>query len=233
MSNVLLKAVRRNENELKKNASRRLRTGGFIPATIYGQSEDPVSVKFNTLEFKDILKDHSISNLILDIHVKADGKDKKETTIIKEIQKGPINAEFLHVDFLRIQMKKEVETIVPVAILNEEESIGVKEESGVVQHGLRELHISCLPADIPEKIEYDIKELHIGQNIRISDLAAIDGVKILNHPEEVIVSIIHPTHLAVEQPAAAEEVEVGAEAEVIEPELITKEKASDKEKEEE
>ncbi|MBM3706999.1 MAG: 50S ribosomal protein L25 [Actinobacteria bacterium] len=230
MRSILLKAETRNKDELKKNSSRRLRNEGFIPATIYGQSEEPVSVKFNTQEFKDIIKGHSISNLILDIQIKSDGRDKKETTIIKEIQRGPISADLLHVDFLRIQMKKEVETIVPVVILSEEESAGVKEEGGVVQHGLRELHVLCLPADIPEKVEYDIKELHIGHNIRVSDLAVMDGIKILNHPEEVIVSIIHPTHMVIEQPAA----EVGAELEeeAAEPELITKEKASAKEKEE-
>ncbi|MBM3709159.1 MAG: 50S ribosomal protein L25 [Actinobacteria bacterium] len=231
MSSVLLKAEVRNKDELKKNSSRRLRNEGFIPATIYGQTEEPVSIKFSIQEFKDIIKEHSISNLILDIHVKSDGKEKKETAIIKEIQKNPISAGFLHVDFLRIQMKKEVETAVPIVILNEEESVGVKEEGGVVQHGLRELHISCLPADIPEKIEYDIKELHIGHNIRVSDIAVADGIKILNHLEEVIVSIIHPTHMVIEQPAAEEEAEVAEEA--AEPELITKEKASGKEKEEE
>ncbi|MBE3095406.1 MAG: hypothetical protein IMZ52_10280 [Actinobacteria bacterium] len=123
-------------------------------------------------------------------------------------------------------MEKEVETTVPVVILNEEESIGVKEEDGVVQHGLRELHIACLPMQIPERITYDIIDLKMGHIIKVSDLIIDSEVRVLNHPEEIIVSIIHPTHLVVEE-VAVEEEEAAAE-----PEVILKEKVSDKEKEE-
>jgi len=223
MSNTVIKVVKRDKDELKKNSSRRLRAEGFIPATIYGLSQDPVSIKIDKKELKEILKNRSISNLILDMQFKDDGKEKKETTLIKEFQKDPISTDFLHIDFIRIQMKKEVETTVHVSIFNEEEAIGVKEGGGVVQHGLRELHIACLPADIPEKITYDIKELEMGQSVKVSDIAAVEGVRILNNPEEVIVSIIHPTHLVVEQPV--EEVEAEGE----EPEVIAKEKADEKE----
>jgi len=223
MSNIAIKVVKRNNDELKKNASRRLRAQGFIPATIYGLEQEPLSIKIDKKELKELLKDRSISNLILEMHIKDDGKDKKETTLIKEIQKDPLTTDYLHMDFIRIQMKKEVEATVHISILNEEESKGVKEDGGVVQHGLRELHILCLPADIPEKIVYDIKDLQMGQSVKVSDIVVDEGIKIINNPEEVIVSIIYPTHLVVEQPVVEEE----AEAE--EPELVAKEKAAEKE----
>ncbi len=120
-------------------------------------------------------------------------------------------------------MKTEVEASVHVSIINEESSVGVKEDGGVVQHGLRELHIACLPSDIPEKIIYDIKDLQMGESVKVSDIAIQDGIRIINNPEEVIVSIIYPTHLVVEQPVVEEEVEVE------EPELVAKEKAAEKE----
>ncbi|MBN1299280.1 MAG: 50S ribosomal protein L25 [Actinobacteria bacterium] len=221
MSNVALKVQKRNKEELKKNASRRLRSEGFIPAVVYGLSQEPVEVKIDTKEFKDTIKGRSLANLILDMHIKIDGKDKKETTLIKDMQKDPISAEILHIDFIRIQMKTEVEATVPLHILNEETSVGVKEEGGVLQHGLREIHLICLPADIPEAIEYDIKELHIGDNVRVSDIVLSDAIKILNNPEEVVVSIIHPTHMVVEEEAVAEE-EVEEE-----PELISKARESE------
>ncbi len=223
MSNTVIKVVKRDKDELKKNASRRLRAEGFIPATIYGQAAEPVSIKIDKKDFKELLKNRSISNLIFDMHFKDDGKEKKETTLIKEFQKDPISTDFLHIDFIRIQMKKEVETSVHISLLNEEEAIGVKEGGGVIQHGLRELRIACLPADIPEKITYDVKELEMGQSIKVSDITASEAISILNNPEEVIVSIIHPTHLVVEQPV--EEVEAEGE----EPEVIAKEKAEEKE----
>jgi large subunit ribosomal protein L25 len=224
MSNTALKVDKRSKEELKKNASRRLRTEVFIPAVVYGLAQKPLEIKINSKDFKDTIKGKSLSNLILDMHVKVDGKDKTETTLIKDMQKDPINADILHIDFIRIQMKTEVEATVPIHILNEEISTGIKEENGVLQHGLREVHIMSLPADIPDTLEYDIKELHIGENVRVSDLNVKEGIRILNNPEEVVVSIIHPTHLVVEEPVE-EEVEAAAEEE---PELITKAKDLDK-----
>ncbi|MBU4293426.1 MAG: 50S ribosomal protein L25 [Actinobacteria bacterium] len=226
MSNVSLKVESRSKEELKNNASRRLRAGGFIPATIYGQAEEPQSIKIDSRQLKEILKGKSSASLIIEMTMSIGGKNKKEITIIKETQKNPFTHEFTHIDFYRIQMEKEVETTVPVVILNEEESIGVKEEGGVVQHGLRELHIACLPMQIPERITYDILDLKMGRIIKVSDLIIGSDVRVLNHPEEIIVSIIHPTHLVVEE-VAVEEEEAAAE-----PEVISKEKVSDKEKEE-
>jgi len=226
MSNVSLKVEIRSKEELKNNSSRRLRAGGFIPATIYGQAEEPQSIKIDSRQLKEILKGKSTASLIIEMTMSIGGKNKKEITIIKDSQKNPFTHEFTHIDFYRIQMEKEVETTVPVVILNEEESIGVREEGGVVQHGLRELHIACLPMQIPERITYDIIDLKMGHIIKVSDLIIGSDIRVLNHPEEIIVSIIHPTHLVVEE-VAVEEEEAAAE-----PEVISKEKVPDKEKEE-
>ena len=224
MSNVAIKAEKRNDEELKRSAAGRLRAAGYIPGTIYGLAQDPLSIKLSRVEFKEIMKGKSLNNIILDMHVKTDGKEKKETALIKEVQQDPMNLEYLHIDFLRIEMKTEVEASVHVSIINEESSVGVKVENGVVQHGLRELHITCLPSDIPDRIEYDIKDLSIGHIIRVSDLILKDGIKVLNSPDEVIVSIVH-AHVEAE-PEAVAEVEEG---EAVEPEVLTGKKASDKE----
>ncbi len=226
MGNLALIVDKRDENEMRNNASRRLRSEGFIPAVMYGLGGDPVSIKIDGKKFKEMLKDKSISSLIFDIHINGAGKNKKETTIIKDIQRNPITREFQHLDFFRIEMEKEVEISVPVSIVNEEESLGVKEDGGVIQHGLRELHVSCLPVDIPERIEFDIKDLRMGDIVRVSEIEVEDKVKILNDPNEVVVSIIHPTHLVVEE--EVEEVEEEAVEE--EPEVIGKGKEEDREK---
>jgi large subunit ribosomal protein L25 len=224
MSNVAIKAEKRNKDELKRSAAGRLRAAGYIPGTIYGQSQEPLNIKFSRTEFKEVIKGKSINNIILDMHVKADGKEKRETALIKEVQQNPMNLEFLHIDFMRIEMKTEVETSVHVSIINEESSVGVKVENGVVQHGLRELHITCLPSDIPDRIEYDIKDLSIGHIIRVADLVLKEGIKVLNSPDEVIVAIVH-AHVA-EEPVAAAAVE---EAEAAEPVVLTGKKVSEKE----
>ncbi|NQT67759.1 MAG: 50S ribosomal protein L25 [Actinobacteria bacterium] len=225
MENIALAVEKRNDSEIKSNASRRLRNKNYIPAVVYGLKEEPVSVKIRGKEFKGLLKGRSIYSLIFDMHVDGAKKNKKETVLIKEFQRDPITREFLNVDFLRIQMEKEIETTVPIHIINEEVAVGIKESGGVLQHGLRELHIYCFPADIPEYIEYDIKDLDIGVTVRVSDINISDKIKILNDPEEVVVSIIHPTQLKEEEVA----VEEGAEEGIVEPEVIGKEKVEPEE----
>lgn len=219
MENIALAVEKRNDSEIKSNASRRLRNKHYIPAVVYGLKEEPVSVKIREKEFKGLLKGRSIYSLIFDMHIDGAKKNKKETVLIKEFQRDPITREFLNVDFLRIQMEKEIETAVPIHIINEEVAVGIKEGGGVLQHGLRELHIYCFPADIPEYIEYDIKNLDMGVTVRVSDINISDKIKILNDPEEVVVSIIHPTQLKEEELVTEEEAE-----EVVEPEVIGKEK---------
>jgi len=219
MENIALAVEKRNDSEIKSNASRRLRNKHYIPAVVYGLKEEPVSVKIREKEFKGLLKGRSIYSLIFDMHIDGAKKNKKETVLIKEFQRDPITREFLNVDFLRIQMEKEIETTIPIHIINEEVAVGIKEGGGVLQHGLRELHIYCFPADIPEYIEYDIKDLDMGVTVRVSDINISDKIKILNDPEEVVVSIIHPTQLKEEELVTEEEAE-----EVVEPEVIGKEK---------
>jgi large subunit ribosomal protein L25 len=225
MENIALAVEKRNDSEVKSSASRRLRNKHYIPAVVYGLKEEPVSVKIREKEFKGLLKGRSIYSLIFDMHIDGAKKNKKETVLIKEFQRDPITREFLNVDFLRIQMEKEIETTVPIHIINEEVAVGIKEGGGVLQHGLRELHISCLPADISEYIEYDIKDLDMGVTVRVSDINISDKIKILNDPEEVVVSIIHPTQLKEEEVA----VEEGAEEGIVEPEVIGKEKVEPEE----
>jgi large subunit ribosomal protein L25 len=232
MKNIDLQVELRNEEELKSRISRKLALVDYIPGVIYGLEKKPVSIKVKNKEISKLLKGHNISSVIFDIHLDQDGKDK-DAVIIKEYQRDPISRKLRHLDFLRIQMKKEIETSVPVRILNEEVAIGIKEDGGVLQHVLRELHIVCLPADIPEYIGYDIKDLGMNEIIRVENIEVDEKIRILNDPSEVLVSIIPPTELKEEEVEEiegeegeeGEEVEEGAE----EPELIGKKKPKDEE----
>lgn len=221
MGNIVLIAEKRKDVEIGSKSTRKLGRKDYIPATMYGLSKKPESIKIRGKNFKDLLKGQNVSSMIFDIDI-DDNTKKREAVIIKDYQRNPITREYIHLDFLRIQMEKEIDTSIPVKILNEEIAIGIKDGGGVLQHGLRELHISCLPIDIPKSIDYDIKDLDMGITIRVEDIEVSEKIKILNDPREVIVSIIHPTELKEEDLVTEEEEgeEVGAE----EPELIGKEK---------
>jgi len=219
MKNIVLKVEKRNDKEIKKGAANKLGREGYIPAVMYGLKKKPESIKVERKELVRLLKGHNISSIIFDIGLDEKSKDK-DAVIIKEYQKNPISSEIIHLDFLRIQMKTEIETSIPIRIVNDDIAVGIKEMGGVLQHGLRELHISCLPADIPEHIDYDIEDLGMNEIIRVESIEVDEKIKILNDPSEVIVSIIPPTELKEEEPVAEEE----GEEEMEEPEIVGKEK---------
>ncbi len=219
MKNIALKVEKRVEKEVKNNTARKLDRAGYLPAVMYGLKKEPASIKIERKKLTSLLKGHSISSVIFDIQLDEKSKDK-EAVIIKEYQRDPISREIIHLDFLRIQMEKEIETVVPVRIINEDIAVGIKESGGVLQHGLRELHIFCLPGNIPEKIDYDIKDLGMNEIIRVEDVEIDEKIKILNDPSEVIVSIIPPTELKEEELVTEEE----AEEEMEEPEIIGEKK---------
>jgi large subunit ribosomal protein L25 len=115
----------------------------------------------------------------------------------------------------------EVTINVSILVLNEEKAFGIKEEGGVLQHGIREIEISCLPKDIPEHITIDVSDLKIGEIIKIADIKVPENVKVLSDPEETVLTIIHASHLKVEEEAVVETIEE-------EPVVIKKEKAETK-----
>lgn len=219
MKNIALRVEKRNEKEVKNNTARKLDRADYLPAIMYGLKKEPAIIKIKRKELTTRLKGHSISSVIFDIQI--DEKSKvKEAVIIKEYQRDPISRKLMHLDFLRIEMKEEIETIIPVRILNEDIAIGIKDDGGVLQHGLREFRIRCLPVDIPEQIDYDVKELGMNEIVRVENIEIDEKIKILNGPSEVIVSIIPPTELKEEDLVTEEEEEEGTE----EPEIVGEKK---------
>jgi large subunit ribosomal protein L25 len=199
-----------------KGVARRLRSIGRIPAILYGENIENMSLSVNTKELKTILEKGAGTHTVLDLEIDADNKKVSEKAVIKEIQRDPLKGSYTHIDFLKIDLSKKIETSVPLIMIGE--SPGVK-EGGVLQHGLREIEIECLVKDIPKHIEIDVSSLNIGDTIRVSDISRLDGVKFLTQDEETVISIIHQMEF--------KEAEVIAEA--VEPEVIgEKEKETEK-----
>src|SRR5262245_32583460 len=139
--------------------------------------------------------------------------------MIKEHQVDPITDRVTHADFMRIAMDKAIR--VQVAIHHVGIAKGVKLQAGILDHPLREVEAECLPGDIPERIDVDIAELDLGKSLRVSDLTAPKGVKILTDPSMAFISVVAPT--IEKEPVAAVE---GAPVEApTEPEVIKKGKA--------
>jgi len=219
MSQIVIDAQRREP--AGKNANRRLRKAGRIPAVMYGRMKDPVVVSVDPQVVSDILHSESGHNTIFSVRV--DGLDPVNV-MVKEYQLDPLRGNLIHTDLLEIAMDKLLEVSVDIEVVGESE--GVKIGGGILDVVTRAIDIECLPGDIPESIEVDVSHLKINDYIRVKNLPVDPKYKILSDPDVVIVTVIPP----IKEEVAPVEV---APAGPAEPEVLKKGKAAEEPEEEE
>ncbi|MFK7816552.1 MAG: 50S ribosomal protein L25/general stress protein Ctc [Gammaproteobacteria bacterium] len=207
-----LNAELRNEQELGKAFSRRLRNTGKVPAVMYGGGEEPVSIMFDHNKLMHSLEQEAIYSHILTIDVAG----KSQRAILRDLQRHPYKPTILHMDLLRVREDVAINVHVPLHFLNEDTCPGVKLDGGVVSHNIVEVEISCLPKDLPEFIEVDVAELKLNDSLHLSDIKVPDGVTIveLAHGEDhdhVVVSI-HVKRAVEEETVVSDEAAEGDEA---------------------
>jgi len=198
-------------SERGKNANRRLREQGKVPAVIYGGGEDTISVALEHVSLMHSLEHEAVYSHILTINV--EGKPQK--TILREIQRHPYKPKILHMDLLRVREDTEINVHVPIHFINEEACHGVKLEGGAISHNLVEIEITCLPKHLPEFIEVDVADLKLNESIHLSELTVPEGATIveLTHGEghdHVVVSV-HVKRAVEEEPIVSEAEEAAAE----------------------
>ncbi len=207
-----------------KGEARRTRGAGRIPGVVYGAGKPTVPISLDRKALADLFREGAGENAIF--LLKLAGSDQSRHAMIRELQRDPVSRKPLHIDFVRVLMDVKVTVEVPVEIVGV--ARGVKTDGGVLDLVTREIEIECLPSNIPAHIAVDVSELGIGDAIRVSDLPPIEGVRIVDNPEKVVVHVAHPTRE--EEPVAA--VAEGA-AEPAEPEVLKKGKAVAEDEEEE
>jgi len=170
--------------ERGKNAARRLRLTGNVPATVYGLGKDPQAISVNTKEMTTVLKDPAGHNRVFNI--KCDGT--QEHAMAVDYQIDPVKHSLLHVDLQRVDVNKPVTVSVPIKAVGT--AYGVKTEGGFEEMVNREVRIECLPLDIPESIDVDVTDLRVGQAIRAKDLPASDTWTLADLDQRVLVHIM-------------------------------------------
>ena len=203
METNLKAKVRENSGSAQ---SRRSRGEGNIPAVVYGLGMEPVSVEIDAREFTNALKTEAGSNVIFNLEI---GKEKY-TALAREIQKHVYRNEFLHVDFIQVDLSQTVDADVQVNFTGI--PMGVKEEGGVVQTVNSTITITALPTNIPTSLDLDISELNVGDNLAAADVDLPEGVELANDEDNSILITITIPRAAVEE---EEEIE-GLEGEEVE-----------------
>jgi large subunit ribosomal protein L25 len=206
MEKVSLKALERKD--ITKPARKKSRNSGNVPGVYYSRHDKPIAIDVSEKALQPLVftsKTHLIS-------LEIEGKDEQEC-IIKDVQFDPVTDKVIHFDLLGLTRGEKLQLEIPVQLKGT--AVGIK-EGGIMQHTLHKLDIECLPKDIPEHLEIDVSELKLGDSIHVSELN-FEGIEILNSEDSLVVSVTHPK--IKEEPTLAdeeaEEVEEGAEPEVI------------------
>ena len=181
-----------------KGASRRLRLAGKIPAIVYGGELKPVSIQLDHEPVWLASQNEWFYSSILDLSLAGD----IQKVLLRDIQRHPYKQLIMHLDFQRVNENEVLNATVPLHFVNEDVSPAGKAADVAVTHELKEVHIACLPGNLPEFIEVDLAELKAGDIIYLSQLKLPAGVEIpalklgKDHDDAVVIA---------KAPSAAEE----------------------------
>lgn len=169
-----------NRVEQGTGASRRLRRAGKVPAIVYGGAKAPQAIELNQNEIYLALRKEAFHSSVLTLDI--DGA--KELVLLRDNQVHAYKALVLHIDFQRVAADQKLHIKVPFHFINADIAPGVKLGGGIVSHVLNELDVSCLPADLPEFLEVDLKDLAAGHSLHLSDVKLPKGVTPVLHGQD-------------------------------------------------
>jgi len=173
------------EGKFNKNAARRVRVAGKIPAVLYGPGSEPVAVEVDPKQISRILFSETGHNTIFDVEIAG---QKPTKVMIVDWQREPIKDRLIHIDLKRIALDKVLHVKVRVKLQGT--PVGVKVAGGILDQVMREVEVECLPADIPASIAVDVSNLEMHGVIRISDLPHSRSLKYLNAEDATVAHVI-------------------------------------------
>jgi large subunit ribosomal protein L25 len=222
----------KSRQEAGKGVARKMRAAGKIPAVVYGKGEKSVALELDHSHFHNTMRKVVGENPLINLEI--DGQKSDKMALIRDMQRDPVDGKLIHIDFQHISLTEKIHVHVPIVL--EGVPDGVKNFGGIVNWMVRDVEISCLPKDIPEKFVLDISLLKIHESIHVKNIKT-ENVEILESPEETIVSVVPPTIIKEATPAAEGEAAAAAPAESgegsTEPEVISEKKAEERKAERE
>jgi large subunit ribosomal protein L25 len=192
-----------------KGPARALRRQGLVPAVLYGPETESLPLTISTDDLMKVYQKSGSELFILNLIIKNGGTQNK-TAMVKEVQMSPLSDRCLHVDFYEISMEKEITVKVPIELIGK--SIGV-ESGGMLQLVRHELEVSCLPGNVPGKIEVDVSHLDIGDSVHIEDVTVGEKIRLQYDTNYTVATVIAPTVAEEEIPEEEFEEGEGAPAE--------------------
>lgn len=190
----------------RRGGAKALRAKHRVPAIIYGRQSQAQNLEIDQAAFENLVHHSASENLLLDLSLPQDGRPKR-LVLVKEIQHHPLSGRLLHVDLHEVLENEKVSIFVPVETVGE--SIGVKQDGGVLEHVLFKIRVRALPKDLPEVIELDVSQLKIGDSIHLGDIKPPAGVEVIGDKNISVISVAAPISEAQEAALEAEAAAVG------------------------
>ena len=185
-----IKLNAQTRSQLGRNAVKKIKSAGFVPAVIYGKNESPVSLQVSSREIEDLLNHATGENVLVELEIGGDGKSQNRLALIQEVQHHPVRRNVLHVDFHAVNANEALHTHVPIEVRGE--PTGVKNRGGLLEVHLHSLEVECLPKDLPEIIVVDVSSLDVGQAIHLSQIQLPEGVVARGNPELTVLQVSAP-----------------------------------------
>ncbi|MFC5733318.1 50S ribosomal protein L25/general stress protein Ctc [Cytobacillus gottheilii] len=179
---ITLEAKKRSE--FRHSSLTKIRHEGNIPAVVYGQKVESTPIYLSESDFIKTIKEVG-RNGVFSLNV--DGK--KHEVMLTEYQTNSLRNNIVHVDFLAVDMSKEITAEVRVNLVGDAQ--GVK-DGGVMQQSLHEVSVTATPNEIPSSVDVDVTDLQVNETITVADLKTSGSYSLNNDAEEVIASILPP-----------------------------------------
>lgn len=185
----------KSRDGIGRGPARRLRNAGLIPGIIYGKGENlPISI--DAVEFRTLMRAKGTSAALVELAIEG-GAGK--LSIIKDYQRNALSQKIVHIDILEVDPNVEMTTVIPVRTKGD--AVGVLSENGTLEV-VSSITVRCLPKDLPEFIEVDVSDLHVGHSIHIGALPPIPGVTFPSNQNPTIAVCIEPEEVPAETEAA-------------------------------
>ncbi|MGE5235463.1 MAG: 50S ribosomal protein L25 [Acidobacteriota bacterium] len=217
MEELVIEVERRSS--AGKGVSKKLRQQGLIPAVVYGGGKETVPVIVNRHAVTELLRQERGRNTIFLLKMK--GTKQERHAMLRDAQIDPLTRQFIHLDFIRVMKGQLLKIEVPIVLEGESEGVKV---GGFLDWLGRSLHVECQAETIPQALRVDVSSLEVGHHVAASDVQLPEGVKLVDDPHKVIVTIkAHGPKGLEEEVAAAPE----AVTEEVEPEVIRRGKTAE------
>ena len=189
----------RPRSESGRNAVKRVRSRGSVPAVIYGHKTTPANLEVSRRDLETLLSHAIGENILVELQIEDGAKKSTQLSLIQEVQHHPIARTILHVDFQAVSMTEEIFASVTIEPVGEPD--GVKTHGGLLEQNIRSIEVRCLPQNLPEVLSIDVSALQVGDSIHIRDLKLPAGVTATGDVDLTVFTVAEPTVAA--EPVAA------------------------------